>query len=82
MSDPTPPTLEPLEAQLQALPSPALSPEASARAWSRARRVLLAPARVVAPPSWVERTYARLEPAVVLAVVVLDVAWTLALIGH
>ena len=59
-----------------------LSSEARERASWRARRVLQAPARVVSSPSWVERVYARLEPAVVLAVVVLDVAWTLALIGH
>jgi hypothetical protein len=74
--------LEPLDAQLQALPSPTPSSEARERAWRLARRVLQAPARVIAPPSWLERVYARLEPVVVLAVVVLDVAWTLALIGH
>jgi hypothetical protein len=82
MSDVRPPTLEPLDAQLEALSSPALSSAARDRAWWRARQVLLAPARVPPPPSWVERIYARLEPTVVLAVVVIDVAWTLAVIGH
>jgi hypothetical protein len=80
MSRPSPSAPEhPLDAQLQALSSPVLSPEARDRAAWHARRLLRAPPL---PPPWVERVYARLEPVIVLAVVVIDLAWTLALVGH